>query len=96
MWQIAVGIRLKLSLTTVILNMLPRPIRHEALSGFALMPELGRVDIETLKLHVYPEPQLQAKWQADLGEKTGHVSGYLSLINPPNGAGVGISGVNWH
>lgn len=40
-----------------------RPIRHEALSGFALMPELGRVDIETLKLHVYPEPQLQAKWQ---------------------------------
>lgn len=46
-----------------------RPIRHEALSGFALMPELGRVDIETLKLHVYPEPQLQAKWRADLGEK---------------------------
>ncbi|WP_174847928.1 glycosyltransferase family 9 protein [Yersinia artesiana] len=46
-----------------------RPIRHEALSGFALVPELGPVDTETLKLHIYPDPQLQAKWQAELGEK---------------------------
>jgi ADP-heptose:LPS heptosyltransferase len=46
-----------------------RPIRHEALSGFALIPELGQVDIDTLKLHIYPDPQLQEKWQAELGER---------------------------
>lgn len=46
-----------------------RPIRHEALSGFALVPELESVDIETLKLHIYPAAQLQAKWRAELGEK---------------------------
>ncbi|WP_145530187.1 glycosyltransferase family 9 protein [Yersinia alsatica] len=46
-----------------------RPIRHEALSGFALLPELGSVDINKLRLFIYPEPSLQAKWQAELGEK---------------------------
>ncbi|CNH64496.1 glycosyltransferase family 9 protein [Yersinia pekkanenii] len=46
-----------------------RPIRHEALSGFSLIPELGPVDINTLKLHIYPDPQLQVKWQSELGEK---------------------------
>ncbi|MGE4801062.1 glycosyltransferase family 9 protein [Yersinia hibernica] len=46
-----------------------RPMRHEALSGFALLPELNSVDINTLKLHLYPDPALQAKWQAELGHK---------------------------
>jgi ADP-heptose:LPS heptosyltransferase len=46
-----------------------RPIRHEALSGFALMPELGPADITTLKLQIYPDPQLQVKYQAELGER---------------------------
>ncbi|CNF17252.1 putative sugar transferase [Yersinia kristensenii] len=46
-----------------------RPIRHEALSGFTLMPELNSVDINTLKLYIYPDPELQVKWQTELGEK---------------------------
>ncbi|CNK55289.1 glycosyltransferase family 9 protein [Yersinia aldovae] len=46
-----------------------RPIRHEALSGFALIPELGKVDIEAVKLHIYPDTQLQAKWRAELGKQ---------------------------
>ncbi|RXA95834.1 MULTISPECIES: glycosyltransferase family 9 protein [Yersinia] len=46
-----------------------RPIHHEALSGFALLPELGSVNINKLKLSIYPDPQLQAKWQVELGEK---------------------------
>ncbi|MDN0123736.1 glycosyltransferase family 9 protein [Yersinia aleksiciae] len=46
-----------------------RPIHHEALSGFALMCGSGQVDINSLKLNIYPEPQLQTKWRAALGEK---------------------------
>ncbi len=46
-----------------------RPIRHEVLAGFALMPELGRVNIEALKLHIYPDTKLQAKWRAELGKQ---------------------------
>lgn len=47
-----------------------RPIQHEALSGFALLPELGAVEAAMLRLHIYPEPQLQASWQKQLGNKT--------------------------
>jgi ADP-heptose:LPS heptosyltransferase len=47
-----------------------RPMQHEALSGFRLVPELGPVDVDTLKLYVYPDPALVAKWQAVLGGKT--------------------------
>ncbi|WP_392433077.1 glycosyltransferase family 9 protein [Yersinia sp. HM-2024] len=46
-----------------------RPIRHEALSGFTLVPELEPVDIDALQLHIYPDPQLQVKWRTELGEK---------------------------
>ncbi|WP_145555449.1 glycosyltransferase family 9 protein [Yersinia canariae] len=49
-------------------HVINRPIRHEALSGFALLPELNSVDINTLKLHIYPDPELQAKWQIELGK----------------------------
>lgn len=47
-----------------------RVLRHEALSGYALVPELGRVDINALRLQVYPAPDLQAKWCALLGTRT--------------------------
>lgn len=47
-----------------------RPLRHEALSGFALVPELGQVDVQALRLHVSPDPQLQAAWQQTLGVST--------------------------
>jgi ADP-heptose:LPS heptosyltransferase len=46
-----------------------RPIRHEVLSGFALTPELGRVDIDGLKLRVYPDPELRTQWNSELGQK---------------------------
>jgi ADP-heptose:LPS heptosyltransferase len=46
-----------------------RPIRHEVLSGFRLMPELGRVDIEALRLHIYPARELRTKWEMELGPK---------------------------
>lgn len=47
-----------------------RPMAHEALSGFRLVPELGPVAVETLKPYVYPDRALQAKWRGVLGEKT--------------------------
>lgn len=46
-----------------------RPMQHEALSGFRLVPELAPADVGTLKPYVYPERSLQAKWQAVLGDK---------------------------
>ncbi len=46
-----------------------RPIRHEALSGFALMPEFAPVDAESLRLRVFPEPALKAKWTSELAPK---------------------------
>lgn len=47
-----------------------RVMRHEALSGFSLLPELGPVEASSLQLCVYPEPQLQASWKQRLGAKT--------------------------
>ncbi|QCP52911.1 glycosyltransferase family 9 protein [Trinickia violacea] len=46
-----------------------RPIRHEVLSGFALMPELKRTDIDALKLYAYPDPALQASRASELGPR---------------------------
>lgn len=47
-----------------------RSQRHEALSGFALLPELGAVAADSLRLYAYPEPGLQALWRAKLGAPT--------------------------
>lgn len=47
-----------------------RPMQHEALSGFRLVPELEPVDVETLKPHVYPNGGLREKWRAVLGDST--------------------------
>jgi ADP-heptose:LPS heptosyltransferase len=46
-----------------------RPIRHEALSGFTLTPELGPVDIDALKPVVYADASLRAKWGGEFGPK---------------------------
>jgi ADP-heptose:LPS heptosyltransferase len=35
-----------------------------------LVPELGRVDIDALKLHVYHDPELRTKRSGELGQKT--------------------------
>jgi ADP-heptose:LPS heptosyltransferase len=45
-----------------------RPMRHEALSGFALMPELAPPAVESLRLRLFPEPALKAKWASDLAQ----------------------------
>lgn len=47
-----------------------RPMKHEALSGFALLPELERININNLNLHLYPEPQRQTQWRLKLGKQT--------------------------
>jgi ADP-heptose:LPS heptosyltransferase len=44
-----------------------RPMCHEALSGFRLVPELGRAGLEGLRLRVYPNRSLQDAWQRRLG-----------------------------
>lgn len=46
-----------------------RPIRHEALSGFALVPELGEVEAGKLRLRVYADASLRAQWLAALGPR---------------------------
>ena len=45
-----------------------RPMRHEALSGFALMPELEPVAAESLRLRLFPEPALKAKWESEFAQ----------------------------
>ncbi|MFE8115176.1 glycosyltransferase family 9 protein [Brenneria goodwinii] len=46
-----------------------RVMKHEILSGYELVPELGQVEINKLKLYVYPDHSLQNKWIKILGEK---------------------------
>ena len=46
-----------------------RPMRHEALSGFDLLPELGKADAEQLKPNVYPDSRLTVRWDVALGVK---------------------------
>ncbi|KVC16749.1 glycosyltransferase family 9 protein [Burkholderia pseudomultivorans] len=47
-----------------------RPICHEALSGFRLVPELGGVGIDELVLTVHPDRTLQQAWRDRLGPRT--------------------------
>ncbi|QTF06644.1 glycosyltransferase family 9 protein [Brenneria izadpanahii] len=46
-----------------------RVMQHEVLSGYELVPELGSVDINDLKLYIYPDSALQKEWTETLGEK---------------------------
>ncbi|MCR4467638.1 glycosyltransferase family 9 protein [Burkholderia sp. SCN-KJ] len=47
-----------------------RPMCHEALSGFRLVPELGRADLDGLALSVHPDRALQDAWYRLLGPRT--------------------------
>ncbi|UAN43964.1 hypothetical protein KGP17_15915 [Serratia sp. JSRIV001] len=47
-----------------------RALRHEALSGYARVPELGQMQSSALRLQVYPAPELQAKWHRLYGTRT--------------------------
>ncbi|VXC72739.1 Sugar transferase [Enterobacterales bacterium 8AC] len=47
-----------------------RALRHEALSGYALMPELGHINIDALRLQLYPVPDIRARWQTFFGNRT--------------------------
>ncbi|CNE38951.1 glycosyltransferase family 9 protein [Yersinia nurmii] len=46
-----------------------RQMKHESLSGFTLLPELASTDIDTLRLYIYPKPQLQTQWRSWFGDK---------------------------
>lgn len=46
-----------------------RPMRHEALSGFTLMPELEPIAADALRLRLFPDPAREAAWESDLGPK---------------------------
>ncbi|HEF5870271.1 TPA: glycosyltransferase family 9 protein [Burkholderia cenocepacia] len=47
-----------------------RPMCHEALSGFRLVPELGCADLDRLELSVHPDRALQEVWHRLLGART--------------------------
>lgn len=47
-----------------------RPMCHEALSGFRLVPELGRTGLDGLALSVHPDRALQDTWYRLLGPRT--------------------------
>lgn len=53
-----------------------RPLRHEALSGFALVQELGSVEAGDLTLCVYPASELRTQW--------------LDVLGPPHRPRVGL------
>ncbi|WP_340609380.1 glycosyltransferase family 9 protein [Xenorhabdus bharatensis] len=44
-----------------------RPIKHEVLSGFDLLPEVETPSINTLKPCVYPDPILRREWMKKIG-----------------------------
>ncbi|WP_092511771.1 glycosyltransferase family 9 protein [Xenorhabdus mauleonii] len=44
-----------------------RPIKHEVLSGFDLIPEIETPEISTLKPYVYPDPLLRDEWMKKIG-----------------------------
>ncbi|RQS07604.1 lipopolysaccharide heptosyltransferase family protein [Burkholderia sp. Bp9002] len=46
-----------------------RSMRHEALSGFQLVPELGCAGVESLALSVHPERERQDAWHRLLGPR---------------------------
>lgn len=54
----------------VLFHIESRPIKHEVLAGFALVPELGQQDISQLRLYVMPCTQRVASWGEQLGAKT--------------------------
>ena len=43
-----------------------RPIKHEVLAGYDLMPELGVMSTDDLRLYVYPKPELKKQWSEKL------------------------------
>lgn len=43
-----------------------RPIKHEVLAGYDLMPELGVTSTDDLRLYVYPNPELKKQWSEKL------------------------------
>lgn len=54
----------------VVAHVTRRPMIHEAMSGFSLLPELAETDLSSLRLYVYPSPLLQHKWHQWFGEKS--------------------------
>ncbi|MEQ9893625.1 glycosyltransferase family 9 protein [Pectobacterium aroidearum] len=43
-----------------------RPIKHEVLAGYDLVPELGVTSTDELKLYIYPNPELKKQWSDKL------------------------------
>ncbi|MBA0207392.1 glycosyltransferase family 9 protein [Pectobacterium brasiliense] len=43
-----------------------RPIKHEVLAGYGLVPELGVTNTDELKLYIYPSPELKKQWSEKL------------------------------
>ncbi|KHT13999.1 glycosyltransferase family 9 protein [Pectobacterium brasiliense] len=43
-----------------------RPIKHEVLAGYDLVPELGVTSTDELKLYIYPNPELKKQWSEKL------------------------------
>ncbi|MCY9849724.1 glycosyltransferase family 9 protein [Pectobacterium jejuense] len=43
-----------------------RPIKHEVLAGYDLVPELGVTSTDDLRLYVYPKPELKKQWSEKL------------------------------
>nr|WP_263458533.1 glycosyltransferase family 9 protein [Brenneria tiliae] len=60
-----------------------RPMKHEVLSGYELVPELGKVDIDQLNLYVYPNELLIKKWGERLGDKISPRIGFFISNKSP-------------
>lgn len=46
-----------------------RPIMHEAISGYRLVPELNIPDIKNLNLYLYPNSELKMQWENRIKQK---------------------------
>ncbi|WP_323869276.1 glycosyltransferase family 9 protein [Xenorhabdus szentirmaii] len=50
-------------------HVINRPIKHEVLSGFDLIPEIEAPEMNTLKSYVYPDPLLRDEWMRKISSE---------------------------
>ncbi|MEQ9889290.1 glycosyltransferase family 9 protein [Pectobacterium zantedeschiae] len=54
-----------------------RPIIHEVISGYQLVPELGMPDIKKMNLYLYPNSELKMKWERIIKNKSKYNVGFF-------------------
>ncbi|MBA5204846.1 glycosyltransferase family 9 protein [Pectobacterium aroidearum] len=55
-----------------------RPIMHETISGYRLVPELNIPDIKNLNLYLYPNSELKMQWESRIKKNKCNIGFFIS------------------